>query len=111
MKKEPTPTVSVRLSKEAMRQLEALQKAWGEEPLLRLRTYLLKQKYWSEEEEEQLTTRCDASIAAAVDEYLSLPKPVFTDLFDYHYEKLPADLNEQRIEAEALFILDEIHKE
>ncbi|MES2998111.1 MAG: pyruvate dehydrogenase (acetyl-transferring) E1 component subunit alpha [Pseudomonadota bacterium] len=93
------------------RNADALQKAWGEEPLLRLRTYLLKQKYWSEEEEEQLTTRCDASIAAAVDEYLSLPKPVFTDLFDYHYEKLPADLNEQRIEAEALFILDEIHKE
>jgi 2-oxoisovalerate dehydrogenase E1 component alpha subunit len=90
---------------------QALEQAWKEEPLLRLHRYLLNQKYLSEEDEEQLKKRCEIAIAAAVAEYLALPKADFTDLFDYHYAKLPADLNEQRIEAQALFRLHEINNE
>jgi len=90
---------------------EVLQQAWKEEPLLRLRRYLFEKKYWSEAEEEQLKKRYHATIEMAVAEYLALPKPTITDLFDYHYATLPADLSEQRIEAEALFRLHEIGKE
>ena len=89
------------------RSKDELQQAWQAEPLLRLRTYLLKQKFWSEEEEEKLTAACNATIEAAVNEYLSLPKPAITDIFDYHYANLPADLSEQRIEATAL---DKLHE-
>ncbi len=88
-----------------------LQQAWQEEPLRRLRTYLFKQKFWSEQEEEKLQEEYNVSIEAAVNEYLSLPKPAITDMFDYHYAQLPMDLNEQRIEATALFKLHEMLNE
>jgi 2-oxoisovalerate dehydrogenase E1 component alpha subunit len=87
---------------------KAFWKAWKEEPLLRLRQYLTGQGYWSSEQEEALKKQCQASIGAAVSEYFALPKPKLTDLFDYQYEQLPSDLSEQRIEAEALFKLDEM---
>lgn len=88
-----------------------LQQAWQEEPLLRLRTYLLKQKFWSEEKEEKLKEECNTMIEAGINEYLSLPKPAITDIFDYHFANLPADLREQRIEATALVKLQELLSE
>jgi len=88
---------------------QALNKAWTEEPLSRLRLYLQKKAYWSETEDEQFKTQCDATIATAVAEYLALPQPACTDLFDYQYAKLPVDLQEQRIEAEALFMLNQLN--
>lgn len=82
-----------------------LQQAWEEEPLIRLKKYLIQQQSWSDEEEENFKKECTALIEDAVAEYLSLPKPAITDIFDYQYVKLPYDLIEQRIEAEALFTL------
>jgi 2-oxoisovalerate dehydrogenase E1 component alpha subunit len=90
------------------RKQEELQQAWKEEPLLRLRTYLFKQKFWSENEEEKLKEKYTIEIEEAVNKYLSLSKTAITDIFDYHYAQLPADLNEQRIEATALLKLQEI---
>lgn len=87
------------------RREEELQQAWQEEPLRRLKNYLIDQKSWSNEEEENFKKECDKKIEAAVTEYLSLPEPAVTDMFDYHYAELPHDLIEQRIEAEALFML------
>lgn len=84
---------------------EELQRAWQEEPLLRLKNYLIKLKCWSDEEEEHFREECNALIETAVSEYRNLPKPAITDIFDYQYAKLPHDLIEQRIEAEALFKL------
>jgi 2-oxoisovalerate dehydrogenase E1 component alpha subunit len=85
-----------------------IQQAWREEPLLRLRNYLFRENYWSEEQEKRLTEECNNSIEAAIREYLALPAAPVTDLFDYHYAQLPQDLNEQRIEASALFKLNEM---
>lgn len=90
------------------RQSDELKEAWKKEPLLRLRNYLLNEKILTKEKEEQLTKEHHSTINTAVNEYLSLPKPLVTDLFDYHFAQLPADLNEQRIEADALFRLSEI---
>lgn len=87
------------------RREEELQQAWQEEPLRRLKNYLVNQKMWSEREEENFKKECEKSIEIAVHEYLSLAKPAVTDIFDYHYAELPHDLMEQRIEAEALFLL------
>lgn len=82
--------------------------AWQEEPLLRLRNYLFNQKIMSKEEEKKLTEECNIRIKNAVDKYLAYPKPSFTDIFNYHFAKLPKDLEEQYIEAEALFQLSEM---
>ena len=85
-----------------------LLQAWKEEPLLRLRNYLLNQKFLSKAEEKKLTEECVTSVETAVDEYFSLPQPPVTDIFNYHYAQLPPDLDEQRIEATALFKLSEM---
>jgi pyruvate dehydrogenase E1 component alpha subunit len=84
-----------------------LQHAWEEEPLIRLKKYLIQQKSWSDEEEEDFKKQCTVSIEKSVIEYLSLPKAAITDIFDYQYAKLPHELIEQRIEAEALFKLSQ----
>lgn len=78
---------------------EELQKAWDEEPILRLRNYLLSQNAWSQQDEDNLSAECAKKVDEAVQEYVSLqPQPIET-IFDYHYAKLPHDLIEQRIEA------------
>lgn len=87
------------------RREEELQQAWEDEPLRRLKNYLINQKSWSDEEEDNFKQECEKKIEAAVTEYLSLAQPLVTDLFDYHYAELPHDLIEQRVEAEALFML------
>ncbi len=76
-----------------------LQKAWEEDPLLRLRTYLSEHGYWSQQEEEKLLAECSAKVEAAVEEYLALDQPPPEAMFDYMYAKLPHDLKEQRAHA------------
>lgn len=87
------------------RREEELQQAWQEEPLRRLKDYLIHQKSWSEKEEENFKKECEKKIEIAVTEYLSLAQSAVTDIFDYHFAELPHDLMEQRIEAEALSLL------
>lgn len=87
---------------------DELQQAWREEPLLRLRTFLYQEHYWTEEQEKKLTAEYNAYIEAAVNDYFALPLPSITDLFDYQYAQLPPDLSEQCIEASALLKLTEI---
>lgn len=85
-----------------------LQQAYKEEPLLRLYTYLFNQDYWTEKENKKFIQECNLTIENAVDKYLALPKPVISDSFNYHFAQLPADLNEQCIEATALCKLNEM---
>jgi 2-oxoisovalerate dehydrogenase E1 component alpha subunit len=88
------------------RREEELQQAWQEEPLRRLRNYLIKEGSWSDEAEKNFKKECQQMIEVAVNDYFSLAKPAVTDMFDYHYAELPQDLIEQRIEAEALLMLN-----
>lgn len=69
---------------------------WKKEPLLRLRLYLESLGIWSEQEEEQLLASCAKKIEEAVQEYVQLPPPVPTSMFDYLYASLPACYSEQR---------------
>ena len=50
---------------------EEVQAHWKEEPIARLRTYLVSQKAWSKAEEEQLATECQERVEAAVERYLA----------------------------------------
>ncbi len=75
---------------------EEVENARRFEPISRLRKYLMSNNQWSAQQENQLLKDCAAKVDAAVEEYLSTPKPAVTDMFDYMFAELPHDLAEQR---------------
>nr|WP_210260318.1 pyruvate dehydrogenase (acetyl-transferring) E1 component subunit alpha [Hongsoonwoonella zoysiae] len=74
---------------------------WKEDPVARLRTYLVSQNAWSKSDEETLIGECVQAVGAAVDEYLSAGVANVGDIFDYLYARCPPDLAHQRDEAVA----------
>jgi 2-oxoisovalerate dehydrogenase E1 component alpha subunit len=80
------------------RSSEEMAEAWQNEPLLRLRSYLISQGAWSEEKETELKLRCSAEVEIAVLEYVNKPAQAPEAIFDYLYETLPEALKEQRAE-------------
>jgi 2-oxoisovalerate dehydrogenase E1 component alpha subunit len=75
---------------------------WAEEPIARLRNYLVAQGMWGKSDEEQLLAEITLTIERAADAYLATPPQGTEAMFDFTYEKLPNDLSEQREAALAL---------
>src|SRR5919109_3888600 len=50
---------------------EEVQARWKEEPIARLRAYLVSQKAWGKAEEERLSAECQTQVEAAVARYLA----------------------------------------
>ena len=73
-----------------------VQEAWEKEPLLRLRAYLTRLKVWDDAREQTLKAECAREIEAAVDQYLSGPKPSTDAMFDHLFANPPKGLLEQR---------------
>lgn len=73
-----------------------VKEAWAKEPLPRLRSYLTKLRVWDEAREEALKAECAREVEAAVDEYLSGPKPSTDQMFDHLFANPPKGLAEQR---------------
>ncbi|RFF31970.1 pyruvate dehydrogenase (acetyl-transferring) E1 component subunit alpha [Wenzhouxiangella sediminis] len=82
---------------------DEVDEAWDNEPLKRLKAYLIDQGAWSDDKEEELLGECKQWVQQAADEYLDMiendPQPV-TAMFDYMFAELPADLIEQRTYAQ-----------
>jgi pyruvate dehydrogenase E1 component alpha subunit len=78
------------------RREELVSAAWKLDPVARARAYLVAQQWWTKEDEEQLIAQCRAQVDAAVTEYLKLPPPSPTSMFDNLFEKLPHSLEWQR---------------
>lgn len=76
-----------------------LEKAQCEEPICRLRSYLLSKGFWSQEQEDKLLAESSKIVEKAVEEYLAVPPPAVEDMFNYMYAELPAELIEQREQA------------
>src|SRR5436190_533641 len=58
------------------RPAEEVQARWKEEPIARLRTYLVSQNAWGKADEEQLVAECQQRVETAVERYLSVgPRP------------------------------------
>ena len=75
---------------------EEVHKAKPREPIGRFKEFLVREKIWNAEEEEQLVIHCADEVEKAVGEYLDTsPQPV-SSIFDYHYAELPEYLVEQR---------------
>ena len=81
------------------RSKEEVDRAWAEEPLVRLRRFLAERGLWTEAEEKRWTERCQEEIEEAVRAYLATGKPSPADMFDYTFATLPAGLAAQRAEA------------
>src|SRR5438067_11000135 len=61
---------------------EEVQARWKEEPIARLRSYLVGRKAWSKTEEEQLAAQCQQRIEAAAERYLAAAPQAPATMFD-----------------------------
>lgn len=69
---------------------------WPEEPIGRLRSYLVGKKLWGKEQEDRLLREISSEVEAAATAYLAIPSQNPTTIFDFTYEQLPAELEAQR---------------
>jgi 2-oxoisovalerate dehydrogenase E1 component alpha subunit len=82
---------------------EEVQARWKEEPIARLRAYLVGASAWSKAEEEQLSTECQQRVEKAVEHYLAVESRAPATMFDHLYAELPAAYAGQRDELEDVF--------
>src|SRR5712675_1672389 len=68
---------------------EEVQARWKEEPIARLRAYLVSQKAWGKAQEEELATECQKEIEAAIERYLASSPRAPETMFDHLYAELP----------------------
>jgi 2-oxoisovalerate dehydrogenase E1 component alpha subunit len=77
-----------------------VQARWKDEPIGRLRAYLVSRKAWGKAEEEQLSAECQERVETAVARYLATgPRPPET-MFDHLYARLPKAYAGQRKEVQ-----------
>ncbi len=69
---------------------------WKEEPIARLRDYLVKAGHWGKGDEEALLEECGDTVEAATNEYLATPPLPPESMFDHLYAELPRPLQAQR---------------
>jgi pyruvate dehydrogenase E1 component alpha subunit len=69
---------------------------WKEEPVARLKAFLVDRGYWTKADEEQLLTDCAARVDAAIAAYLKSESQPASAMFDFLYAELPRELALQR---------------
>ncbi|MGN6668925.1 MAG: pyruvate dehydrogenase (acetyl-transferring) E1 component subunit alpha [Trinickia sp.] len=74
---------------------EVVAQAWLEEPIVRVRKYLLSLGAWSKAHEDALIQDCQRTVEAAVQAYLAVPPPDVSAMFDHLYASLPHAMHEQ----------------
>jgi pyruvate dehydrogenase E1 component alpha subunit len=79
---------------------EEVQAHWKEEPIARLRAYLVSQQAWGKAQEEELASLCQSQVEAAIEHYLATPARAPESMFDHLYAGLPQVYAAQRSELE-----------
>jgi 2-oxoisovalerate dehydrogenase E1 component alpha subunit len=69
------------------REKNEMEQAWKNEPISRLKNYLISQNSWSEEEEKNWLNHCSEKIEQAVKNYLSTSPEPMENMFKFHYDK------------------------
>src|SRR5215510_2660181 len=77
---------------------EEVQARWKEEPIARLRSYLVSQNAWGKVQEEQLAAECQQLIEVAIERYLATSPRLPETMFDNLYAELPEAYAAQRRE-------------
>ena len=72
---------------------------WHDEPIARLRQYLVSQGVWNRDAEEHALANATAEIERAAETYLATPPQPVSAMFDYMFAELPGPLQAQRAEA------------
>jgi 2-oxoisovalerate dehydrogenase E1 component alpha subunit len=84
------------------RSTEEVQQRWKEEPIARLRNYLVSRMSWSKADEEKIAAESEQKVTAAIERYLAIgPRPPET-MFDHLYARMPGAYAAQRKEIEDL---------
>ncbi len=78
------------------RPVDELTDAIARDPLYRLKIYLLSQRLWSEQKQQELDKDCQQQVASAVSNYQSLTPEAPETMFDHLYCELPPELENQR---------------
>jgi len=78
---------------------EEVQARWKEEPIARLRSYLVSQNAWGKVEEERLAAECQQLVEAAIERYLATSPRSPETMFEHLYAQLPAAYAAQRREV------------
>src|SRR6266852_2511230 len=73
-----------------------VQARWKEEPIARLRAYLVSQRAWGKAQEEQLVSECQEQVDAAAERYLAIGPRAPETMFDHLYAELPRAYASQR---------------
>src|SRR5947209_8377773 len=68
---------------------EEVQARWKEEPIARLRAYLVSRNAWGKSQEEELAAECQQRIEAAIERYLAVGPRAPETMFDHLYAELP----------------------
>jgi 2-oxoisovalerate dehydrogenase E1 component alpha subunit len=79
---------------------EEVQEHWKEEPIARLRAYLVRKMGWSKEEEEKIARECEERAELAIKQYLAAKPRAAATMFDHLYATLPAAYANQRKDVE-----------
>jgi 2-oxoisovalerate dehydrogenase E1 component alpha subunit len=69
---------------------------WPQDPVARLRNYLVGAGVWNKASEEALLQECGRAVEEAAAAYLATPPRTPEAMFEHVYARLPADLIEQR---------------
>ncbi len=72
---------------------------WPSEPVVRIRKYLIANRYWDKEREEALLRECTQAVDQAATDYLATPPQPISAGFDHVYASAPEELIEQRSAA------------
>jgi pyruvate dehydrogenase E1 component alpha subunit len=75
-----------------------VQAHWKEEPIARLRAYLVGAKAWGKADEEALSAESQRQVETAVERYLATPPRAPETMFDHLYAELPGVYRSQRDE-------------
>jgi pyruvate dehydrogenase E1 component alpha subunit len=79
---------------------EDVQTRWKEEPIARLRAYLVSRLNWRKSEEEEVATDCERRVERAIEHYLATGPRAPETMFDHLYAALPSAYASQRKEVE-----------
>jgi pyruvate dehydrogenase E1 component alpha subunit len=71
---------------------------WKQEPVARLRAFLVEHGWWSKDHEQALLEGCGKEVAEAADDYLATPPQAPEAMFAHLFAELPACMRVQRDE-------------
>ena len=77
---------------------EEVKTHWQQEPVARLKKYLVAQGMWTKADEEGLIADCQRQVEEAAQRYLALPPQPPASMFDHLYQELPEAYVRQRDE-------------